>query len=274
VDLINKYRPDLLYFDDTALPLWPVSDAGLEIAAHFYNSSMNWHAGRNEAVLFGKMLTPEQRQCLIWNVERGSSNQIEPIPWQTDTCIGDWHYRRSIFEQHRYKSARTVVQTLANVVSKNGNLLLSIPVRADGTIDADEVAVVEGIAKWMEVNRECIFGTRPWKVFGEGPASEGAALSAQGFNEGKGKPFTAEDVRFTSKGDTLYAIVLGWPTNAMQIRSLGKAAKLLDKPVGGITLLGSDERITWSQTEDAVTIQPPQAKPSDHTIVFKIALKN
>jgi alpha-L-fucosidase len=100
---------------------------------------------------------------------------------------------------------------LCDIVSKNGDLLLNIPVRGDGSIDDKEQAVLEGIGAWMDVNKESIFGTRPWKVFGEGPASEGAVLSAQGFNEGKGKPFTAADVRFTIKGNVLYTIVLGTP---------------------------------------------------------------
>ncbi len=128
------------------------------------------------------------------------------LPWQTDTCIGNWHYDRSIYDRHRYKTTKTVIHTLCDIVSKNGNLLLNIPVRGDGTIDDDELAVVTGIADWMDVNRECIFDSRPWKLFGEGPALSAAApINAQGFNEGKGKPFTAEDVRFTTKGDTLYA---------------------------------------------------------------------
>jgi alpha-L-fucosidase len=273
VDLINKYQPDLVYFDDTALPLWPVSDVGLKIAAHFYNSNIKLHDGNLEAVLFGKMLDAEQRKCMVWDIERGQANEIEPQPWQTDTCIGDWHYKRSIFEQHHYKSAKTVIQTLADVVSKNGNLLLSIPVRADGTIDSDEVAIVKDIAGWMDVNRESIFGTRPWKVFGEGPASAGAALNAQGFNEGKSKPFTAEDVRFTTKGDVLYAIVLGWPTKDLQIKSLGCAAKLLNKPIGGVRLLGSYEKIKWSQTDDALIIKPPQKRPCEIAFVFRIKPK-
>jgi alpha-L-fucosidase len=120
------------------------------------------------------------------------------------------------------------------------------------------------------VNKECIFDTRPWKVFGEGPASEGAALSAQGFNEGKGKPFTAADVRFTTKGDTLYAIELGAPTNAVAIKSLGTAAKLLDKPIANITLLGSEEKVQWSQTDVALNIKPPQKSPNNIALVFKI----
>jgi alpha-L-fucosidase len=152
--------------------------------------------------------------------------------------------------------------------------LLSIPVRADGTIDSDEVKVVEDIAAWMDVNRECIFGTRPWKVFGEGPAIESAPpITRQGFNEGKGKPFTAEDMRFTQKGDSLYAIVMGWPTQPLRIKSLGKQSKLLDKQIAGIQLLGSNEEIQWSQGDDELTIEPAKNKPSDAAVVFKIKLE-
>lgn len=271
LDLINKYQPDLIYFDDTVLPLWPLSDAGLRIAAHYYNSNMLWHGGKLEAVYNGKILDEEQRKCMVWDIERGQSNRIEPFVWQTDTCLGVWHYDKGVFESHNYKTAKTVIHTLADIVSKNGNLLLSVPVRADGTIDSDEVKIVEGIAAWMDINGESIFGTRPWKVFGEGPAIESAApINAQGFNEGTGKPFTAEDVRFTQKGDTLYAIVLGWPTQSLKIKSLGKKTNLLDKEIANIQLLGSEEKIDWSRDDDALTIEPPQNKPSDAAVVFKI----
>jgi alpha-L-fucosidase len=272
VDLINKYRPDLIYFDDTALPLWPISDAGLKIAADFYNRNNQWHGTNDDGVLFGKILTPEQQKCMVWDIERGQANEIEPYPWQTDTCIGGWHYSRSEYERNRYKSAATVIQMLADIVSKNGNLLLNIPVRGDGTIDEKELKVVEGIADWMDVNKECIFGTRPWKVFGEGPASAGAKLTAQGMNEGKGKPLTAGDVRFTEKDSTLYAIVLGAPTNGVSIKSLGKSAKLLEQKIQKITLLGSDEWIEWEQGDGALTILQPKNLPNKFAIVFKIAL--
>jgi alpha-L-fucosidase len=159
---------------------------------------------------------------------------------------------------------------LCDIVSKNGDLLLNIPVRGDGSIDEKEKAVLEGIGAWMDVDRECIFGTRPWKIFGEGPASAGAALSAQGFNEGKGKPFTAADVRFTTKNGTLYMIVLGVPTQDLEIKSLGGAAKLLDKPITKITLLGSQEKVQWAQTDRALTIKTPQTIPNDIAIVFKL----
>jgi alpha-L-fucosidase len=273
MDLIEKYHPDLIYFDDTALPLWPISDAGLKLAANFYNLNNQWHGTNDDGVLFGKVLKPDQRQCMVWDIERGAANEIEPLHWQTDTCLGNWHYDRKIYERHGYKTTKTVIQTLADVVSKNGNLLLSVPVRGDGTIDDEEVKIVEGIADWMDVNRECIFDTHPWKVFGEGPASAGAKLREQGFNEGKGKPFTAADFRFTIKSNTLYAIELGWPTNGVRVPSLGKSASLLDGKIRKIELLGTKEKIKWKQTDDALVIAQPKNKPNDFAVVYKITLK-
>jgi alpha-L-fucosidase len=273
MDLINQCHPDLIYFDDTALPLWPISDAGLKLAANFYNRNNQWHGTNDDGVLFGKVLTPDQRQCMVWDIERGQANEIEPLPWQTDTCLGNWHYDQALYERHGYKTTKTVVQTLADVVSKNGNLLLSVPVRADGTIDDEEQKIVEGVADWMAVNQECIFGTRPGKVFGEGPASAGAALNAQGFNEGSGKRFTAADFRFTTKDHTLYAIELGWPTNGVSIKSLGKSARLLDGKIRKIELLGSKGKIKWKQTADALVMTQPKTQPNDFAMVYKITVK-
>ena len=271
IDLINKYHPDLVYFDDTALPLYPVSDAGLKIAAHFYNTNMLQHGGNLEAVLTNKVLTAEQKQCMVWDIERGQSNEIEPFAWQTDTCIGNWHYDRALFDRHRYKTTKTVIQTLCDIVSKNGNLLLNIPVRGDGTIDDDELAVVKGIGDWMEVNHEAIFATRPWKIFGEGPAISGAApVRAQGFNEGRGKPFTAEDVRFTNKGNTVYAIVMGWPDKPLHIRAMGKQANNFAGSIASVSLLGANAPVKWSQEQDGLTVEFPADKPCDHAFVLKI----
>ncbi len=272
VDLVHKYRPDLLYFDDDALPLWPVSDAGLKIAADFYNFSEQTHHGKLAAVILGKQLNDQEKKCVVWDIERGTSDQIEPLPWETDTCIGNWHYDRSLYDRNRYKSASHVIKMLCDIVSKNGNLLLNIPVRGDGTIDDKEEVVLKGIANWMDVNKECIFGTRPWKVFGEGPASEGPALKVGNFNEGKGRPFTGEDVRFTTKAGKLYMIALGVPKRDLQIKSLGLSAKLLDKPIRKVSLLGSREKVQWSQAVAALTVKLPETMPNDIAMVFKISL--
>ncbi len=268
IELINKYGPELIYFDDTVLPLWPISDVGLKIAAHMYNTSIKKH-GKLQAALFGKILDQQQRKCMIWDIERGQSNQIEPLPWQTDTCIGSWHYDRRIYNNKSYKSAKTVIHTLVDVVSKNGNLLLNIPVRGDGTIDSEERAVVEKIGAWMQVNNEAIYGTRPWRVFGVGPAIESTApISAQGFNEGTGKPFGAEDFRFTTNGKTLYVTTLGVPTEDILIMSLGKNAD--DGEIKKIEILGSKEVVTWEQNADAMMIKKPQTIPNHIAVVFKV----
>ncbi|SEM81887.1 alpha-L-fucosidase [Mucilaginibacter gossypiicola] len=268
IELIDKYGPELIYFDDTALPLWPVSDAGLKIAAHMYNTSIKKH-GKLQAALFGKVLNEQQRKCMIWDIERGQSNQIEPLPWQTDTCIGSWHYDRRIFDNKGYKSAKTVVHTLVDIVSKNGNLLLNMPLRGDGTLDSEERAVVDGIGAWMQVNSEAIYGTRPWKVFGEGPATDSAApINAQGFNEGKGKPFGAEDIRYTTKGKTLYATMLGWPAgNEALIKKLAKGNQ--SGNISSVSLLGND-KLSFEQTEAGLKVKMPENAPCKDAFVLKI----
>ena len=271
MDMINKFNPDLIYFDDTGLPLYPVSDAGLKIAAHYYNSNMALHKGKLEAVIFGKILTDEQKKCMVWDVERGAPDKIQDLPWQTCTCIGDWHYKNSIYENSQYKSAKDVIQMLVDVVSKNGNLLLNIPVRGDGTIDEKEISVVEEIASWMDINKESIFNTRPWKVYGEGPAAETSnPIRAQGFNEGRIK-FTSKDIRFNKKGNIVYVTVMGVPNEAIIIKNLG-SSKSPDK-IAKIELLGSKEKIKWSRDSEGLKIEKPNFIANNIAIVFKVYQK-
>ena len=271
MDLINSYDPDLVYFDDTALPLWPVSNVGLRIAAHMYNRSIA-RKGGNEAVINGKVLDPVQRKTMVWDIERGSSNAIEPLPWQTCTCIGSWHYDRGLYERKGYKSAKTVVHTLIDVVSKNGNLLLSVPVRGDGSIDELERAIVEEIGRWIAVNGEGIYDTRPWAVFGEGPVMETPApISAQGFNEGKNKPFSAADIRFTSKGDAVYAFAMAWPADSkLLIKSLGSAAAHLKKAVARVELVGRSGALPFTQSAEGLHVTLPADAPA---LSYAVALK-
>lgn len=272
IDLIDQYDPDLVYFDDTALPLWPVSDAGLKIAAHMYNKSIKKN-GSLQAVVTGKILDELQRQCMVWDIERGQSNKIEPLPWQTDTCIGDWHYNKQVLDNHRYKSAKTVVHTLVDVVSKNGNLMLSVPVKGNGTIDADERKIVEEVGRWMNVNSESIYDTRPWVVYGEGPAIENTApLSAQGFNEGKGKPFAAEDIRFTVKDDVLFATVFGWPENGqVTIKNLAAGNSNYKKQVSKVELLYKKQSLRFEQKAEGLVVYFPSDKPAEfYANVLKI----
>jgi alpha-L-fucosidase len=266
IDLINKYNPDVVYFDDSQLPLWPVSDAGLRIAAHLYNKSIKQH-GELRAIINGKILDENQRKAMVWDIERGQANEIQPLPWQTDTCIGDWHYNRGVYNDNRYKSSKTVIQTLVDIVSKNGNLMLNIPVRGDGTIDEKEKKIVEGIGQWMKVNSESIYGTRPWKIFGEGPAQQATAqLSGPGFNEGKNKPFTHEDIRFATKGDVLYATAMGWPEDRkLVIKSLAKNSQYFPKEIQKIEWVATKQSLAFERNDNALVVTLPEKNSDDLT---------
>lgn len=278
IDLINRYHPDLLYFDDTKLPLDGVSDVGLKIAAHYYNSNMQQHDGKLEAVLNTKGLPPDLRKTMVWDIERGRTDVIEPDPWQTDTCIGQWHYSLEVFQHHKYKSAQTVITTLCDIVSKNGNLLLNVPLKGDGTIDDDELKFLNDMAPWMDVNREAIFGTRPWVVFGEGPSTETKpATNAKGtnFNEGKMAPYSAEDLRFTTKGDVLYAIALGWPDSGkLTIKSLAAGSPHYKGEIASVELLGNEGNLRFARSADGLEITMPEKKPCDYAFALRIKPAN
>ncbi len=274
IDLIDRYEPDLLYFDDTVLPLHPFSNVGLEIAAYHYNKSMERNKGELRAVLNGKALDEMQRKCMVWDIERGQSNVIEPYVWQTDTCIGGWHYDTRIYDRKGYKTAKTVIQTLADIVSKNGNLLLNIPVKGNGAIDDQEVAVLEEIAAWMKTNAECIFDTRPWKVFGEGPAMQGksAPLTGPGFNEGKGAALGAGDMRFTEKAGAVYAILMGWPEDGkVKIASFADGNALRPEPVRKVELVGGGS-LRFERNGQALEISLPEQRPvQQYAVALKIS---
>jgi alpha-L-fucosidase len=273
IDLVNKYKPDLLYFDDTVLPIYPSSDIGLRIAAYLYNTNMAQHGGKLEAVMTGKGLRgDQQRKALILDVERGVTSGGEIIPWQTDTCIGSWHYERSVFDQHRYKTSKQVVQMLIDIVSKNGQLMLSVPVRGDGTIDEDEVACVEGIGKWMAPNGEGIYSTRPWKVYGEGPSTAATNQARGQFGGARDvRAYTAEDMRFTSKGNLLYAFVMAWPEGGkVTIKSLAEGSENYPGKIGKVELLGSPAPVAFSRDATGLVVTLPEQKPNDYAYALKI----
>ena len=259
--IVDNYRPDLIYFDDTGLPLGQV---GLDAAAHYYNQAAKWHGDVN-VVVFGKKLEGTQRRAIVEDVERGWVDEIREQPWQTDTCIGNWHYDRRVYENNAYKSAKQVIQRLADVVSKNGNLLLNVPVRGDGTIDEKEEAIVDQIAAWTAKNGEAIFGTRPWRKFGEGPTRAPAGM----LNEDQAKPFTAEDVRFTHKAGVLYAIFLDWPEAEAAISSLG-GKSLPDGIVERVEMLAGPQ-LQFKCEPEALHVKLPRADPNAFVPALRIS---
>ncbi|HET8656440.1 MAG TPA: alpha-L-fucosidase [Longimicrobiaceae bacterium] len=273
VELIDRYHPDMIYFDDTVLPLYPVSDVGLRLAAHFYNSNMKRHGGRLEGVITGKILDEQQRRCMVWDIERGVADRIQPLPFQTDTCIGNWHYDRPLFDRHGYKTPEMVAQMLVDIVSKNGNLMLNIPLPGHGAPDSDELSFLADFTRWMDVNGRAIYGTRPWSVYGEGPSTASAApLRAQGFNEGKQKPYTAGDLRFMQKEGKLYAFALAWPEDGeLRITSLAEGSPHAPGRVERVELLGAPGPLRYRRDASGLAISLPSAPPGDYAYAFEIS---
>jgi alpha-L-fucosidase len=229
----------------------PFGKYGLEAVAHYYNQAVEWH-GSPDVVITGGVLDSFAQRAITWNVERGVLDDIHSPPWQTCTCIGNWHYDRRLYNDGGYKSAKQVTQILADVVSKNGTLLFNVPVRGDGTIDEKEEAIVDQFTAWTQRNGEAIFATRPWRKYGEGPTKPPPPGA---FGEDKIKPFTSEDLRFTKKGDSLYAIFLDWPERESAIQSLGGNA-LPDAVIERVDLLGGPE-LRFRRDADALRLTLP-----------------
>jgi len=259
-ELVEKYRPDIVYLDDNAVPFGAI---GREAVAHYYALSKKWH-GKQDVVITGKNLDDLQKRAITEDIERGFSDHLRPNPWQTCTCIGDWHYNRQRFLDKSYVPAIQVIQRLCDVVSKNGNLLLSIPVRGDGTIDSEEEKIVAGITAWMAVNGEAIHGSRPWRIYGEGPTKLGEGM----FSETKAHGFQAEDVRFTVKQGVLHMVMLQWPEGPVRVPSLGSDALKGGKIVRA-TLLGGGP-VELRQEAEATIFTLPPAKPGQMVPVLRL----
>lgn len=258
-ELTDKYKPDYLYFDDTGLPL---GQAGLDATAHYYNAAWR-RSGRADVVVTGKKLDPVQRRGVVEDIERGFSDALRPEPWQTCTCIGNWHYDRRIFDRRGYVPAKSVVQRLADTVSKNGNLLLSIPVRGNGAIDEEEEKILADLAGWMAVNGEAIFATRPWRIYGEGPTQvAGGMFGEQGF-----RGFTADDIRFTTKAGALYALVLDQPRGPVVIKALAEGQP---GRVERVELLGASGPLQFERGPDGLSVRLPEGAPPAFTPVLKL----
>ncbi|MEM0966312.1 MAG: alpha-L-fucosidase [Verrucomicrobiota bacterium] len=273
IDLIKQYEPDLFYTDGAI----PFGKIGLEVMAEFYNQNLA-SKGRLEAVYALKDhkhlervgYHGEYREGIgVLDVERGVVDDIHLNPWQTDTCIGGWYYKSEI----EYKSPGEVISMLVDIVSKNGNLLLNFPLKPDGTLDDEEIWIAEEIGRWMDVNGEGIYGTRPWHIYGEGPTRLESGL----FAEDKKKKFTARDIRFTQKGDALYACILGWPDNGrIQIESLRhlndtrllKSVELLGH--GPVEYIRRGDENVYG--ERGLIILLPEKKPCSHAWILKIEL--
>ena len=263
-DLVDKYQPDLLYNDGGII--YP--EVGYKLVANLYNVSAKVHGGKVEAVYTSKGVNDCDTGTCVYDIERGVADQIMPNPWQTDTCIGNWHYKRDI----EYKTPKTVIDMLCDIVSRNGNLMLNFPLPGSGELDAKELKILDGITQWMAVNSEGIYSSRPWRISGDGPSMKGAGPAQARFNERGRKDLTAEDVRFTTKGNLLYAFVMGWPGKEASIPALALGGKNSVPRIRNVELLGHKGRIKWTQDAETLKLELPEQKPSEYAIAFKIAL--
>lgn len=250
-EIVDKYHPQLIWFD------WWIGNANFEpyrrrFAAYYYNRGLEWNRG----VAINYKLDAFPEGTAVLDVERGQFGDIRKGFWQTDTSVSknSWGY----VEKQDYKSADEIVDDLVDIVSKNGALLLNIGPRPDGTIPEPEQRLLREIGRWLATNGEAIYETRPWTVYGEGTT----AVVAGSFNDTKRRPFTGRDIRFTTRGDTLYAIALAWPGDALTIRSLG-AAQLSGKRVAAVSLLGTNGHLKWSQTAEGLRVEMPKRLRTD-----------
>ncbi len=254
-ELVDGYRPDLLYTDG-GVPFG--NEVGLSLIAHYYNQSAARNRGQ-PAVVY----TCKQRSEGRWieDLERGVMPRINPDPWQTDTSIGDWYYNRN----WRFRPVSWTIHMLADIVAKNGNLLLNVVQRPDGSLDPQVEQDLAALAAWNAINGEAIFETRPWKIYGEGPVRARGGHFKEDFN------YSARDIRFTTKGKVLYAIALGWPEDGqLLVRSLAKVENGPANRITKVTLLGHRGRLQWTQTSEGLSVRLPATRPCDHAVTLKI----
>jgi alpha-L-fucosidase len=258
-ELVDKYKPQLFWFD------WYIERSCMEpyrktFATYYYNRGLEWNQG--VVLNFKNRAFPDQ--AAVYDIERGSSRATRKFPWQTDTSIGkrSWGY----IDGEENKSPNEIIDALIDIVSKNGNMLLNIGPKADGTITPEQTQVLLGIGSWLHINGEGIFGTRPWLV-----AEEGTTVGAEGsFGDQKPVTYNAGDIRFTSKDGVVYAFVLDIPKDRqIVVKSLGSASDSALK-ISKVELMGSSEKISWVQKKDALVIKRPEGFPCSEAVGFRI----
>jgi alpha-L-fucosidase len=267
-EIVDRYRPQVFWFD------WWIQHDSFKpylqrFAAYYYNAAREWGSDWDQSgAAINHKFDAFPEGTAVFDIERGQLAGIRPIFWQTDTSVSknSWGY----VHNQDYKTVESIVGDLVDIVSKNGALLLNIGPRPDGTIPEPEQAMLREIGRWLAINGEAIYDTRPWKIFGEGPTqvSEGA------FTDTKRQSFTSQDIRFTTSGATLYAIALAWPNQSWTIKALGTASDQAPGRVANVELLGSPTPLSWSQDQAGLTVAAPAEPPCQHAYTLKITFED
>jgi len=264
-EVVDKYQPDYLWYDFG----WKqpgFEEYKKEFLAYYYNEAMKW--GKEVVVTYKGDHLPDG--VAILDLERGQLDTLSSREWITDTSVGlkSWSY----IDAPDYKTINTLVDNLIDRVSKNGNLLLNIGPRPDGSIPEEQKELLLGIGAWLDVNGEAIYGTRPWSVFGEGPTQ--MAFGDMTERRNKGFAYSAEDIRFTTKENFLYAIALDWPDDGkISVKSLSDTEEISTRGIKSVALVGSDEKLEWSRDGEGLHVMLPEEKPCENAYSIKIALK-
>jgi len=260
-DVIDNYQPDIFWLD-FYVDIPDFAEYRPKLAAYYYNKGIEWG---KEVVLqdknFDHNAFPEG--TVIYDLERGKLPGIRKLPWQTDTSIGknSWSY----VTNWKSKTTNQLIDDLVDIVSKNGNLLLNVGPKSDGTIPEDQKEILLQIGNWLSINGEAIYDTKYWKTFGEGPTE----VAKGHHSEGKNKDFTGQDIRFTQKDGKVYAIMMAWPdNNKVVINSLNSSSE----KVTNVKMLGSNETLEWSQDDSGLHVKMPAKKPCDYAYALEVSL--
>ncbi len=258
-ELIDQYQPELIWFDWT-VGKYPFQPTFYKFMAYYYNNAIDWG---KEVVVNTKCGFGDSSQ--VFDIERGKSDQIREFPWQTDTSVGKKSWSHTPDEEN--KTPNHIIDDFVDIVSKNGNLLLNVGPTAAGKITDEQRDVLYGIGEWLNVNGEAIYGSRPWVV-----AMEGDNAGTSGYmTDNKQTHYTAQDIRFTTKDNALYAISLEWTDGDVLIKSLAKKY-VQDLQIESVTMLGNEGELDYKLTDKGLVVTFPKNKPSEHAHVLKIKL--